>query len=333
MQFLNERELIVLLWEQLAGYGVKSSYDVHPDDHFRADAVLALTRGESNQRYLLELKSRPTLTNIRMRPDTSDLPLLVGGIHINPRTADAFRLAGIQFIDVAGNASIAFGDVLIDVRGRRPPTDLEQHREAPTGNLFSSARAQVIFALLQWPKLWGSPQRELAAAAGVSLGQANSTLAALEKAGFGPTGHRNDRELLDLWAGAFPGGLGSKLTMAEYHGNADEIENPSTSDTVFVSGEAAVPSLLTPVGAVVYVPELDPMLAVKNRWRSDGPPNIIVRRKFWTTPANAVGQEQQVPDNLTRAPELLVYADLLSSNDPRVQEAARDWRAHHAELL
>ena len=89
MQFLNERELIVLLWEQLAGYGVKSSYDVHPDDHFRADAVLALTRGESNQRYLLELKSRPTLTNIRMRPDTSDLPLLVGGIHINPRTAVA----------------------------------------------------------------------------------------------------------------------------------------------------------------------------------------------------------------------------------------------------
>ena len=34
----------------------------------------------------------------------------------------------------------------------------------------------------------------------------------------------------------------------------------------------------------LYVMELDPRLAIVNRWRSDGEPNVVVRRKFWNAP-------------------------------------------------
>ena len=220
-----------------------------------------------------------------------------------------------------------FDGVLLDVRGRPRPDDLAVPAHRPAGNLFSTARAQVAFALLAWPPLWEATRRDLAHAAGVSLGQAHNALVLLTEAGY-----RRDRprpgqtELLDLWAAAFPTGLATKLTLARYRGQIGPAGDLRSDDPVFVSGEAAAEDLLRPATLTLYVEELDPRLPVVNKWRSDGPANIVVRRKFWQVPHDNDGALAGVRP----APWPLVYADLVTSDDPRVRTVAREWRDRFA---
>src|SRR5665647_419651 len=187
--------------------------------------------------------------------------------------------------DLGVTAGVGSDGVLLDVRGRPRPDDLAVPAHKPAGNLFSTARAQVAFALLAWPPLWEATRRDLAHAAGVSLGQAHNALALLSEAGYRRDPARpGQTELLDLWTAAFPTGLATKLTLAWYRGEIGPVSDVHSDDPVFVSGESAAEDLLRPATLTLYVQELDPRLPVVNKWRSDGPANIVVRRKFSQVP-------------------------------------------------
>ncbi|MGH3384031.1 MAG: type IV toxin-antitoxin system AbiEi family antitoxin [Nocardioidaceae bacterium] len=281
-----------------------------------------LTRGASTQEYTLTYGLAVKLADTG-RTDDANVPRLVFTTFVAPTSAETFRRAGVQYLDTAGNAWVTFGDVLVDVRGQRRPVGADQPAHASTGNLFSTARARVTFALLAWPQLWKAPQRTLAHAAGVSLGQAHNTLIMLTEAGYGPDrAHPAQAELLDLWAAAFATGLAKKLTLATYRGDIDAVQTVNADHRVFLSGESAVDDQLRPATLTLYVEELDPRLPVVNKWRSDGPPNIVVRRTFWRAPDSS----DSPPDGVHPAPRPLVYADLLTSDDPRVRTVAKEWR-------
>lgn len=288
-------------------------------------AALHLARGGSARAY--ELRYGATVSLAAAGAEAAGQAVFVHANFVTAKANDAFRRAGVQYLDAAGNAWIEFGDVLIDVRGR-PRPDGGAPRTRAAGNLFSAGRAQVVFALLAWPHLWQVPQREISNAAGVSVGQVNDTLRLLRDARYGVGGARPDTaDLLDLWAAAFPAGLAHRLTLATYRGEIGRATVDAVGP-VFISGEAAVTDLLRPTSLTIYVVDLDPRLPVANRWRSDGEPNVIVRRKFWNVPG--VADNALVTKDTGAAPWPLVYADLLSSDDPRVRGAAKQWRDRHA---
>ena len=280
-----------------------------------------LARGASGQDYALLYGPVVTFADVA-KAGGADLPALVFTTFAAPRTTETFRRVGVQYLDARGNAWITFGDVLVDVRGR-PRTDSAQIARRPAGNLFSSLRAQVVCVLLAWPRLWNAPRRDLAHAAGVSLGQAHNTMALLAEAGYdGGQVRPRQTPLLDLWTAAFPTGLATKLTLAAFHGDIDKVVK---GGTVFVSGEKAADDLLRPATLTVYVEKLDPRLPIVNRWRTDLKPNIVVRRKFWRAP-----DDDTPPPGLAVAPWPLVYADLMASDDSRVRGAAHEWKVRHA---
>lgn len=280
-----------------------------------------LKRGRNIQTYVAVYGDKLPLGPLaRLR---SGDPTLAIARHIGPKTADAYRRAEVQYVDASGNAWLHFGDVLIDVQGRRPATPT---RSRVAGDLFTSSRAQVACVLLAWPELWRSPQREIARAAGVSLGQANNALRLLADAGFGPEGRHNDNELLRMWAATFPTGLAQRLTLASYRGDLDDIR-PVDGERIYRSGEVTAADLLRPATATLYVENLDPRLAVVNRWRTDAEPNIVVRLAFWTSPA---GEGESTSKKIPEAPWPLVYADLLASDDSRVRGVAEEWRKSRA---
>ncbi|MFZ2502610.1 MAG: type IV toxin-antitoxin system AbiEi family antitoxin [Nocardioides sp.] len=326
-------DLLAQLMPRFEEYGLR--VDAHqPRKHDAGyDLDLVLSRGGFHQAFAMQLKARPTLSNLsafRMH-EIGEIPLLVGASAVSPRSADGFRRAGIQFIDAAGNASIRFGDVLIDVRGRRAGIDPSLLEREKGGNLFSRARSQVAFVLLQWPRLWRRSQRELAEAAGVSVGHANDAVRMFRQSGFGPGGHRSDAELVDLWVAAFPKGLATKLTLATYRGSVEEFRKVIAEAPVFpagaaISGELAADDRLRPAALTIYVPELDPTMPVKNRWRLEEGGNITVRHKFWTTPSSESHDTAGLQVGKQLAPALLVYADLMASDDPRVRSVAPEWR-------
>jgi hypothetical protein len=319
-------ELLESLEAHLAELGI--DVGVGAAEFLRAEvqqATAHLTRGTARQAYRLLYGTDVRFADASRAHDV-DAPTLLFTTYASPRTAATMRRAGVQYVDTAGNAWIEFGDVLIDVRGRQRP-DFGARRPTSAGNLFSAGRAQVVLTLLAWPQLWGASRREVAQAAGVSVGQAHNALTLLEQAGYGAHRvHAHHTDLLDLWAAAFPTGLAPRLTLATYGGDVDNPQKMSADQPIFLSGASAIRDVLRPVTLTLYVETLDPRLAIKNRWRTDGQPNVVVRRKFWTTPADSSHDYDGPLTGFRNAPWPLVYADLLNSDDPRVRNEAKTWR-------
>lgn len=252
----------------------------------------------------------------------SEAPVLVVGDFIRERTAEHLRAAGVWFADVAGNTYISFEGVHIDVRGRprrvaarTVPID----RPVRSTNLFSTKRAQVMFALFTWPEVARAPMRQIAEVAGVSVGQVQQTLVLLEE-----RGDMHGREftdaprLFEMWVAAYASGLAHTLRIKQFHGDVGELRTGES--TVYLSGAAALPEFMSAEELVMYIPQPDSALYAKNRWRVDRAPNIFVRRKFWTAPDELLRESEAA---VRLAPSTLVYADLRASDDGRQNEAAQ----------
>lgn len=268
--------------------------------------------------------------------------LLVLGPRITERSAALLRKLKINYLDEAGNASIRFDTVLIDVRGRRPavkPSLAKGSSDKRSGavNLFSTKRAQVIFVLLQWPELANTQVRIIAHAAQVSLGQVHDTLSLLQELGYLDSVSSSSRrlrrtsELLDLWASSYASGLRSSVSLYELEGSSPDFQQ-GLDWRIFVSGEAAVPEYLRPETLTLYIEKPSAKeLIVANRWRSGPNPNVFLQRRFWNDP-----HEEETPfsnsSKVLPAPAVLVYADLLASSDSRQKNVAQLFREENVEL-
>jgi hypothetical protein len=324
-------ETLARLEACLDALGVAVKVDsVETTPHRVHRAVVHLARGTSTRGYSLLYGQDVRFADVA-KASTGNLPRLVFTTFVAPKTSETLRRAGTQHLDTAGNAWIEFGDVLIDIRGRPRPDVTAVRPRMTAGNMFSSGRAQVVFALLAWPQLWDASRRELAHAAGVSVGQAHNTLRLLAEAGYDRR-HTRPRhaDLLDLWAAAFPTGLAKRLTLATYRGELERVHKVNADDPMFLSGEHAISDVLRPATLTLYVERLDPHLAIKNRWRTEKTSNVVIRRKFWHAPPDTSADYDSPLAGLQTAPWPLVYADLAASDDPRVRTAAREWKDRFA---
>jgi len=324
--------------DRLAEFGITLEIDsLDQPREAGVDAIVTLSHADAKARYAAEVKVPMTLSAVARHSSSVPYPRLIVGDRISRRSAVAYRGAGIQFVDALGNAFIAFGSVLVDVQGRTEPIDqsvkdsADDPRSRQPTNLFSPGRAQVILALLAWPELAGGRIREIANAAGLSVGQTHDALGRLEQAGFLiPTSKKLTRtsELLDYWAAAYPAGLGRRLEVAQYYGDPAK---PVRSETpCYVSGESAAGvDIARPATLTVYLDKPDTRLPILNRWsRSpDRRPNVFVRRKFWISPRSL---EEDPATTTQNAPWPLVYADLMATGDARLGEVARTWRTRSA---
>lgn len=322
-------QIASLLSEQLDAIGVEIDGPSLPELLASGGPVPGgLRRREVREPYWLAYQPEMTFTEIvQLRRWSGERPLLVLGERVSERSANALREADIQYLDSAGNAYIAFEDVLIDIRGRRGPVPRARSAvPSRSVNLFSPRRARVVFALVTWPHLARASVRDLATVAGVSSGLTHDSLDLLERNGYLSSGGnrelRDGGELLDHWTAAYPSGLAPTLGLGEFAGDIGDVRPARPDQPIFVSGESAVPRTIRPVSLTIYVEDLDPMLPILNRWRSDEQPNIVVRRKFWTDPE----APSELPDGRLLVPWTLAYADLMATGESRQREAARQLR-------
>ncbi|OHU97081.1 type IV toxin-antitoxin system AbiEi family antitoxin [Mycobacterium talmoniae] len=300
----------------------------------------------------LEIDGQPVTTTALYLPHLSataalqawamtdtDSPLLVVGPRLHPSSAETLRARGLWYIDGAGNAYLRHqGGLLIDVRGRRPAVSVQHdtlneglHGDGPR-NPFTPKRAQVVCVLLAAPELVEAPLRDIAQSAGVSVGMAKETMDTLRITGF--LEHLGSRrrlvragELLDLWAAAYPGGLGRANRIFVASGDIHAWSAPEGLQ-VAVSGEQAVPGdIRNPESLVLYVHTADnglpTDLLIHNRWHRDPHGSIVIRNLFW----------RHLPDQQSGlAPAALIYADLLASREPRQLEVGHHMRRQDDRL-
>lgn len=176
---------------RLASWGVDCSVRFERAPAVRADATLALRWGGSRQRFAVHAVPAVRLAAVLAAAAEATAPVLVVAPWISPRLGEQLRAIGVGYVDAAGNASIRFATVLIEVSGRKRIRldELGEHAdpepaEVRSGRLLTPANRRVIAALLADPELESAPLRELAAAAGVSVGQAHKSVTLLAGAGY-----------------------------------------------------------------------------------------------------------------------------------------------------
>ena len=157
-------------WEESVGARIGSQ---------DADLLVKFKLGDHEQTLVLEVCSlgqprqiRAAVTRLReIRRESEHAYPVAAAVYIGPQSARILKANGLGYVDLSGNCSLAFGQVLIDREGKRnvrPST-------RPLRSLFAPRATRVVRVLLSEPaRAWRL--EELAKAAGVSLGHAHNVV-------------------------------------------------------------------------------------------------------------------------------------------------------------
>lgn len=242
--------------------------------------------------------------------------------YVSPPLAEGLRRNGIQFADAAGNVFLQRTGLFVFVSGRKPA---ERPRGAPTPRVFRPTGLKVLFALLSVPELVNATQREIAAAAGVALGNVPVIFDGLRQLGF--TGEvRGKRRLLDVqrllqqWTEAYARSFEPKLELARFTAADPKWWRRAdvTKHSAQWGGETAAALLhrhLVPERVVIYTRRVSPKMLVEHRLQADPDGEVVFRQRFWNF------DPPWKSENLV--PPLLIYADLLAAGDGRSLAAAK----------
>ena len=251
--------------------------------------------------------------------------------YIPASLAQVMREEKIWFVDAAGNAYLEIPDkLLIHVTGNRP------HRIATLkGQYFTEVGAKVLFYLLKHGPNIEATYRELSAATSVSLDKISKLLNELKddvtivRQRQGCYQVRNRRRLLDMWVEAFVGKLHPKIVLGHYRSPYGKdvaalleggLQDDALGDVV-VGGEYAADLLtgyLRASSVTLYVP-LGETDAVQRNLKlapsKEGPIEVC------TGFAPEIGRLSK-KHGFVLADPVLVYAELLATDDPRCGETA-----------
>lgn len=202
-----------------------------PKGHLRAparanpfDGVLTFDVGQGERRYLVEEKRHLRFQDAAVIADQmhrrrAGLPpehaadgFLLLAPHVRMQHAAVLERAGIDYIDLAGNAHLRAPGLLVHVEGRRPAKEPVRAPGRP-----HKAWIKTVMALLVQPELLNAPYRTMAEQADVALGTIGACMTDLAQRGV-VVDRTAGRQLIDrpalvaLWVQAYVEALRPKLT-------------------------------------------------------------------------------------------------------------------------
>jgi hypothetical protein len=325
MNLKNKEQLI--LAKAIDGFRKATGLQIdHVWQNGRADALLTIQTPDHPIHFEAEIKGVvdrfKTLTLIR-EPGTLTYPILLVAPYITKEIAAQCRELDLPFIDEAGNAYIKAPGLLVYIVGQARP---ERTQEKPEFTALTTGGLKIVFALLNQKTIAPQTYRELATFAKVALGTVGPVLTNLQNRGFltpaelGPRRILDKKRLEDEWVAHYPIKLRPKLNARRFTAAKEEWYRDVDIEQYDAcwGGEVAAEKLtgyLKPLKITIYTRKNPDQLIVENRLRPDVNGDIEILEAFW-----AVDTELQM-DGV--APALLVYADLLTTTNPRNIETAR----------
>lgn len=193
-----------VLRESLPGFTLREERDRDPV----IDLSLTVRKGRAVRRLLVEYKSvgeprylAQAITQLaRASRKVPHTYLVVAAPYIGPEGRRLAREAGVGYVDLAGNAFLAFDGVYVDRQSATRP----RRAKARLRRLFAPRSSRIVRVLLEGRERDWTLAR-LAAEAGVSLRTAHLVVGALDEKAFverrrGAIRLAKPGELLDLWA-------------------------------------------------------------------------------------------------------------------------------------
>jgi hypothetical protein len=339
---LPQKELLLLeraisALEETTGIVAKMVVmEPNPGSGVRADAIIEINISGNPHQYPVEMKRIDrfaAIGQIKNQLGRFQQPGLLIAPRITDETAEKCRELDVQFIDANGNAFLHAPGLYVLVKGQRP-----QAKDDPAGAIINATHGgtatalRVIFALICHPELINAPYREINRVARVALGAIGRIFFDLNTRGYTIGGRKKgDRRILERkrlineWVTNYPIKLRPKLNPKRFH-----APDPNWWRQLDIArygaqwgGEVAADKLtnhLRPNTVTLYMRPDDirrnlTRLVAENKLRGVHDGEIEILEAFWDFPLN-----EAIPDTV---PPLLVYADLLTTMDPRNFEVAQ----------
>lgn len=297
----------------------------------RPDAVVELEEQGRRYTFLAEVKNidrAAALGAVKEQIIPYDGKGLLVAPYLRPELANHCKQIGLPFIDTAGNAYLQAPWLFVFVKGEKQPEHLTM---MGTGGGGTATALRMVFALLCRPDLLNAPYREIVEAADVALGAVGRAFFDLERRGHvaGGKTKRNRRllepkRLFEEWVTNYPIKLRPKLNPRRFRApNADWWKAAPLPKGAYWGGEVAADRLTNFLKPATFTVYLEPGQARENlatlvgahRLRADPTGDVEVLDTFWTFGADATK-----PDLV---PPILIYADLVATQDGRNLEVAR----------
>ncbi|MEO6721706.1 MAG: type IV toxin-antitoxin system AbiEi family antitoxin [Ferruginibacter sp.] len=250
-------------------------------------------------------------------------PLMIVATNIFPTLKEMLREKKIGYLDTAGNIYAQTGTNFIWIDGNKPIKE----KNTVKNRAFTKTGLKTVFYLLLNKDAINMPHRKLAEATGVALGNIKNVIEGLKEAGFilkvndTTIKLQEKKALLDRWITGYRETLKPTLLLGRYRfWDRDKLKNWQTlpiqigEDTW--GGEPAAEyftNYLMPTTLTLYT---ERKAALLTKWTliPDEKGDVHFYKKFWKDEINNLKEY---------APPLLVYADLMMTDDPRCQETAR----------
>ena len=306
--------------------------------HDSSGADLRVVWPDHGQRFLVDVKKRaprtPYAKRVERAGDGDRARWILALPHVTRHEGEDLRRRGVQYIDSGGNAWIEGRGLTLWVEGRRPLFEARAGLERPS-RAFRPAGLRVLFVLLSAPDLLSAPQREIAVAAGVSLGAVSNTLADLRATGMLGRSRRThvitaQQDLERTWIEHYASTLRSSLEERRVDGpgprwwTTTEAADDVRWAGLQFGGESALERLdagLRAEETVLYgtPPWQDIVRRVRMPVSAQG--RVVLRERFW--------DPERLGGDLT-VPPLLIRADAMASGDERqIEIAERLVERHH----
>jgi len=304
---------------------IKIEMEHYLDKSNEFDALGNLTIDGKKVPVAIEFKIRPTpalvmITKLKQKQEQ----ILIVADYVNPILAERLKTENIWFVDTAGNAYIKLVSLFIYIKGNKP---IEKPAARTLGRAFQPTGLKVIYAFLCNPELVNASYREIAKGSEVALGTVGWVMTDLTQLGnIVDMGHRGRRlkekkKLLDRWVTAYSEKLRPKLKIGKYKAPDPDWWQKTDlhNQQAYWGGEVAADQLthyLKPEIITIYVmKKWVGELTIMNKLRKDPNGDIEILNTFWNVDNEFNRKEIVNP--------ILVYADLMATNDPRNIETAK----------
>lgn len=249
-------------------------------------------------------------------------PLIVVAERIADPAREQLRKKGIAYLEANGNIFINNSQTTIFLDGNKPI----KTAKPVTNRAFTKTGLKAVFHLLNNPDAITRSYRQLAEETGIALGNIKYVIDGLAEAGYilpltkRKVALKNKRELLERWIAGYRETLKPDLFMGAFRIRVDDKRDNWQSINVKDigmewGGEAAgeiLTNYLQSKLLTLYTTSFTVNQAFSIGMVPDKKGDVLVYNKFWNVKTEV--------ENTT--PPMLVYADLLITDDPRCIETA-----------
>lgn len=321
---MKEDKIVHTALDNLNAYaGIKGKWkSSSKDSPYDGTLVLSIDGNELNMYAEVKEEVRAYQVLSFIMRTSHEKPLIIVANRIFPKIKEQLRMGKIAYLEANGNCFLNPKGHYIWIDGQKPDTVSKK-----TGNrAFTKTGAKVVFYFLLDENYANAPYRFIAELAQIALGNIGWIISGLEDLGFlvkldkHQWKLQNKPALLQKWTDTYEKKLKPSLEIGTFRFLKDEEFNNWKSlklnpEKSWWGGEPAgdiLTNYLRPEILTIYTEETRMELIKNYRLIPDPKGNVKVYKKFW-----------QIDISKKTVHPLLVYADLLSTNDSRCIETAQ----------